>query len=190
MSPSRLFILRPVATTLLMAAIMLVGIVRLPVSAALGAARGRLSDDPGADLLSGRQPGCDDLVGHRAARSAVRADAGAQPDVLDELGRRLGHHAAVQPRSQPRCGRAAGPGGDQRGRQSVAVRPAGAADLCQGQSGRRADPDPGADLEDDAADPGRGSRRYPPRAEDLAIARGRPGHDQRRQPPGGAHPGE
>ena len=165
MNPSRLFILRPVATTLLMVAIMLVGHRRLSLPAALGAAGGRLSDDPGADLLSGRQPGCDDLVGHRAAGAAVRPDAGPEPDVVDELGRRLGHHAAVQPRPQPRRRRAGGAGGDQRGRQPAAVRPAGAADLRQGQSGRRADPDAGAHLEDAAADrrcrtsPTRASRR-------------------------------
>jgi multidrug efflux pump len=55
-SPSRPFILRPVATSLLMAAILLVGIVgytQLPVSALAG---GRLSDDPGAHVLSRRQP--------------------------------------------------------------------------------------------------------------------------------------
>jgi hypothetical protein len=38
-------------------------------AAALGAARGRLPDHPGADLLSRRQPRGDDLVGHRAARA-------------------------------------------------------------------------------------------------------------------------
>jgi hypothetical protein len=55
-SPSGPFIQRPVATSLLMAAILLVGIVaytQLPVSALAG---GRLSDHPGADVLSGRQP--------------------------------------------------------------------------------------------------------------------------------------
>ena len=50
---------------------------RLSLPAALGVARGRLSDDPGADLLSRRQPGGDDLVGHRAARAAVRPDGRA-----------------------------------------------------------------------------------------------------------------
>ena len=60
-------------------------LVRLPLSAAVGVAGGRLPDDPGADLLSRRQPGCDDLVGHRPARSAVRADAGAEPDVVGQV---------------------------------------------------------------------------------------------------------
>ena len=47
--------------------------------------------------------------------------------------------------------RAGGAGGDQRGRQPAADRPADAADLQQGQSGRRADPDAGADVDDAAA---------------------------------------
>ena len=60
---------------------------------------------------------------------------------------------------EPRRRRAGGAGGDQRRRQPAAARPAGAADLRQGQPGRRADPDPGADLEDPAAD--RRSRTSP-----------------------------
>ena len=71
-----------------------------------------------------------------------------------EFGRRLGHHAAVQPRPQPRHRRAGSAGGDQRRRQPAAVRPAGAADLRQGQPGRCADPDARAHLEDAAADAG------------------------------------
>ena len=49
--------MRPVATTLLVAAIMLVGIVAyrfLPISRV---ARSRLPNHPGADLLSGRRSG-------------------------------------------------------------------------------------------------------------------------------------
>ena len=88
--------------------------------------------------------------------------------------RRLGHHPAVQPRSEPRRRRAGSPGGDQRGRQPAALRPAGAADLRQGQPRRRAGPDLGADLEDIAVDRGRGPRRHPPCAEDLATAGRRP----------------
>ena len=52
--------------------------------------------------------------------------------------------------------------------QSAAAEPAGAADLRQGQSRRRADPDAGRDLELDADHPGRGPGRYAHRAEDLA----------------------
>ena len=82
MSPSRLFILRPVATSLLMAAIMLVGMVAyrfLPLSALPEVDYPTIQV---VDALSRRQPRRDDLVGHRAARSAARPDAGAQPDVV------------------------------------------------------------------------------------------------------------
>ena len=88
MNPSRLFILRPVATSLLMVGVLLAGIVAYRVLPHRRAARGRLPDDPGGDALSGREPGRDDVVGHRAARAPVRPDAGPEPDVVDQLGRR------------------------------------------------------------------------------------------------------
>ena len=46
---------------------------RLRLSAAVGAARSRLSDDPGADLPSRRQPRSDDDDGHRAAGTSSSA---------------------------------------------------------------------------------------------------------------------
>ena len=49
---------------------------RLSVPAAVRAAAGRLPDDPGADALSGREPGGDEPDGDRAARAPVRPDAG------------------------------------------------------------------------------------------------------------------
>src|SRR5215469_6771005 len=108
---------------------------RLSLPAALGAAAGRLPNHSGADLLSGREPGGHDLGSHGAAGGAVRTDAGAQPDVLDELGGRLGHHTAVQPGGEPRCGGAGGSGRDQRRRQPPALRSSGAAHLRESQSG-------------------------------------------------------
>ena len=60
------------------------------------------------------------------------------------------------------------------------------ADLQQGQPGRRADPDAGADLGHPAAARGGGPGRYPPGAEDLAAARRRAGQHQRRPAPGRA----
>ena len=113
MSPSRPFILRPVATVLLMAAILLVGDRRLQAVAGLGAAASRLSDDPGADVLSRRQPGRDGVVGDRAAGTAVRTGAGPEPDDLDQLRRELGHHAAIHARAEHRRRRAGSAGGDQ-----------------------------------------------------------------------------
>ncbi len=97
MSPSRPFILRPVATSLLMAAILLVGIVAYHAAAGFGAAGSRLPDDPGAHLLSRRQPGRHGHHRHCAAGTPVRRDAGPEPDDLDQRRRRLGHRAAVQP---------------------------------------------------------------------------------------------
>ena len=113
MNPSALFIHRPVATSLLMIAIMLVGLVGYPVPAALGAAGSRLPDHPGADLPARRQPRSDDHVGHRAAGTPVRPDAGPQPDVVGQFGRRLDHHAAIRSQPQSRHRRAGGAGRDQ-----------------------------------------------------------------------------
>ena len=72
-------------------------------------------------LYPGREPRRRHLLDHRAARAAVRADAGTHPDVVDELRRRVGHHAAVQPRARSRRRRAAGAGGDQRRGQPAAA---------------------------------------------------------------------
>ena len=119
----------------------------------------------------------------------ARRDARPQADVVDELGRRLGHHPAVRPRSFARHRRAGGAGRDQRRRQPPAERPAGAADLCQGQSGGCADPDARAHLEDTAAAADRGPRRHAACAENLAAAGRGPRQHQRRPAPGRAHPG-
>ena len=80
-----------------MIAILLVGLVGLSIPAAVGAAGSGLSHHPGADLLSRRQPGCDDHLGHRAAGTPVRPDAGPEGDVVDLLGRLLGRHPAIRP---------------------------------------------------------------------------------------------
>ena len=191
MNPSRLFILRPVATSLLMVAILLVGHRRLPRAAAVGAAGGRLPDDPGRHALSGREPGRDDLVDHRAARAPVRPDAGPEADVVDELRRRVGDHAAVQPRAPARRRRAGSAGGDQRGGATSCPRDLPKPPIYNKVNpGRRADPHARAHVEDDAADASPGPRRHAPRAEDLAASRRGPRQHQRRPAAGGAHPGQ
>ena len=165
MNPSRIFILRPVGTSLLMVAILLVGIVAygfLPLSALPEV------DYPTIQVQT-FYPGASPEVMTSSVTAPLERQfgqmPGPQPDVVGQFGRRVGDHAAVQPRPQPRHRRAGGAGGDQCGGQPAAVRSAGAADLRQGQSGRRADPDAGADLEDAAADrrsrisPTRGWRR-------------------------------
>jgi multidrug efflux pump len=73
MSLSSPFIKRPIATTLLTAAVALAGIAPSR-SAGLAAAAGRLSDDLGLGLAAGREPGDHGLVGRDAARARVRAD--------------------------------------------------------------------------------------------------------------------
>ncbi len=190
MSPSRLFILRPVATSLLMAAIMLVGIVAyrfLPLSALPEV------DYPTIQVVT-LYPGASPDVMTSSVTSPLEVQLGQMPG-LNQMSSVSSAGSSVITLQfslalEPRCRRAGGPGSDQRGRQSVALGPAGAADLRQGQPGGRADPDPRPDLEDAAADPGRRPRRHAPRAEDLAADRGRPRQHQRRASPGGAHPGQ
>ena len=116
----------------------------------LGAAGGRLSDDPGPHVLSRRQPGRDGLVGHRAARAPVRPSAGPESDDLHQLRRQLGHHAAVRLSTSTSMS----PNRKCR-RRSTRHQPfcrgsAQSADLQQGQSGGCADSDAGAYVEDSA----------------------------------------
>jgi hypothetical protein len=108
MSPSRPFILRPVATALLMAAIFLVG-----NSSATRSCRSRRCRRsiirPSRCSRSIRAPARrDGDDGDRAAGAAVRRDAGPEPDDLDQFRRHLGHRAAVQPQPEHRCRRRGG----------------------------------------------------------------------------------
>ena len=113
MNPSAPFIQRPVATSLLMIAILLVGLVGylyLPLSALPEV------DYPTIQVqtfLPGASPEVMTTIGHRAAGTPVRPDAGPEPDVVGQFGRRLGRHAAIRSQPQPRHRRAGGAGGDQ-----------------------------------------------------------------------------
>src|SRR5262245_34809104 len=111
---------------------------RLSLPTALGAAGGRLPDDPGANDLSGREPGGHEPDRHRAARASARTDAGIDPDVVDERRRRLDRDAAVRPRAHARRRGAGSPGGDQRERLAAADGSAGAARVREGEPRRRA----------------------------------------------------
>ena len=86
----------------------------LSPAAGLGVAAGGLPDDPGADVLSRRQPGRDGVVHHGAARAAVRPGARLEADDLDQFRRQLGHHAAIRAGAQHRRGRAGSAGRHQR----------------------------------------------------------------------------
>ena len=97
MNPSRIFILRPVATTLLMAAIMLVGIFAyrfLPLSALPEV------DYPTIQVQT-FYPGASPDVMTSSVTAPLEVQfgqmPGLQPDVLDEFCRGLGDYPAVQP---------------------------------------------------------------------------------------------
>src|ERR1700732_2159589 len=71
------------------------GICCVCAAAGVGIAAGRLSDDPGTDVLSGGEPGGDGVFGDGTAGAAVWPDTGAESDDVDELGRRQRDYAAV-----------------------------------------------------------------------------------------------
>ena len=96
----------------------------VPAVAGFGAAAGRLPDHSDPDVLSRRQPGSDGILGHCAARKAVRSGAGPDADDLDQLLRQFADHPAVRARSQHRHRRAGGAGSHQRRRYIPAARPA------------------------------------------------------------------
>ena len=100
MSPSRPFILRPVATSLLMAAILLVGVVayiQLPVSALPEV------DYPTIQVVT-FYPGASPDVMASAVTAPLERQFGAgprtEPDDFDQFGRQFGHHHAVRAFSQ------------------------------------------------------------------------------------------
>ena len=123
MNISAIFIRRPIATSLLMAGIVLLGSARVISAADLGAAEGRLPDDPGHDAAARRLAGGHDLLGHDAPRAAVRPDQRADFDEFDQLVRRQHDHAAVRARARDRQRRAGRAGGDQRRDRRPAAEP-------------------------------------------------------------------
>src|SRR5882757_2181068 len=62
----------------------------------VGATAGRLSDDPGVDVLSRREPGRDGDDGDGPAGTAIWTIAGIESDDVDELRRNVGDRAAVR----------------------------------------------------------------------------------------------
>ena len=190
MNPSRLFILRPVATTLLMLAIVIAGAIAyrmLPVAALPqvdyptiqvytfypGASPDVMTSSVTAPLERqfGQIPGVKQMTSTSSGGASIIT---LQFDLVGGAGRggagrAIGHQCRLQP----------GPFG-----------PAGAARLQQGQSGRRADRDPGADFRVAAAAAGPEPGGYALCPEALAGARGRPGDALRRTAAGRAHPGQ
>ena len=136
------FIHRPIATTLIMVAVFLVGLVAFPSSAGRAPAAGRLSDHHRLGFAAGRFPGHDGDLGRAAARTADRANSGRLADDVDEFARRDGDHRPVRSQPQHRRRRQRHPGRDQRRRRATAKGSAQPADLSQGQPLRHAHPHP------------------------------------------------
>ena len=190
MNPSRLFILRPVATALLMVAIMLVGIVayrQLPVSALPEV------DYPTIQVMT-FYPGADPDVMASSVTAPLERQFGQVPG-LSQMTSTSSFGSSVitlqfDSRSEYRRRGATGAGRDQRRADISADGPAESADLQQSKSGGLADSHPGADFEDAAAFASRGSCGHGDGPEDFASHGRGPGFDQRRTEAGGANPGE
>src|SRR5882757_1873343 len=169
MSPSRPFILRPVATTLLMAAILLVGIVAyrfLPISALPEVYYPTIQ-------VQTFYPGASPEVMTSAITSPLEVQFGQMPSLnqmfsTSSAGSSLitlqfGLDVSLDVAEQE---------------VQAAINAAGnllPTDLRQGQSRRCADPDAGPDFEDPAVDPGPGHGQHQAGAENLPTARRRSG---------------
>ena len=186
MNPSRIFILRPVATTLLMVAVLLVGAVAyrlLPLSALPDVAYPTIQVQtfyPGASpevITSAITAPLEKQFGQMAGLEHMSSTSSAGASVIT-----LQFSAVAGARHR----RTGGAGGHQRGAEPDPAGSAGAADLRQDQSGRRARAHARHHVERAAADRRRGSRRHARRAEDLAALRRRCREHRRRSTAGRA----
>ncbi len=160
MSISAPFIARPIATWLLAIAILLGGAAGLSGAAGLRAAAGGFPHHRGDDAASRRQPADRFHADHRVAGTPARRNPRAGEHDLREFRGHQPDHAAIQPGSRHRFRVAGRAGGDQCGSRHVARQPALSADLLQGEPGRCADPDLGADLRFHPHRAGQRCRRY------------------------------
>src|SRR4029077_6253979 len=139
-SISEPFIRRPVATSLLMAGVVLLGILGyklLPISALPTV---DFPNDRSDDILSRSERRRNGLVDHYAARAAVWANQRIGVDEFHQLVWHIDHYFAV--RAGPpdrRCG-AGRASRDQCRRRISAAKSAEPAEIQQGQSGRHTDP--------------------------------------------------
>ena len=181
------FIHRPVGTTLLTVAIALAG--------ALGYLLLPVSPLPQVDFptiqVSATLPGASPETMASSVATPLERQFGRIAGVTEmtstSYARLDADHAAVRSEPRHRRRRARRAGGDQRRARPAAGEPAEQSDLSQGQSGRRADHDPGADL---------GHRTTRPQMYDVAstilqqklsqVRRRRPGDRRRRLAAGGA----
>ena len=191
MSPSRLFILRPVATSLFMAAILLAGAVayqQLPVSALPEV------DYPTIQVTT-FYPGASPDVMASSVTAPLERQFGQMPGLKQMTSTSSFGSSVVTLQfdlvARHRHRRAGGAGRGQRERHVPAARSAEPARLQQGEPGRRAGADAGAHVRRRCrSQPGAVARRHAAGAEDLAARRRRAGDDQRRPEAGRPHPGE
>ena len=143
MSISTPFIRRPIATSLLTAAVFLAGLVAFPLLPVAPLPNVEFPDAGGVGELSRRQSRDDGLHRRDAAGNRVRPDA-AWPgaDDLDQRAGKHADHAAVRPQHRHQVRSHHGAGGDQRRAGLAAEGDAEPADVPRDQSVRRADPDP------------------------------------------------
>ena len=190
MNPSRLFILRPVATTLLMVGLLLVGVVaytQLPVSALPEV------DYPTIQVVT-FYPGADPDVMASSVTAPLERQFGQVPGLsqmtsTSSLGSsiitlqfNLNENIDVEEQQVQAAINAA--------TTYLPARSAESADLQQGEPGRFSDHHAGPDFGHVAAFESRrpGGHRAGP--ENFAASRRRPGFDQRRTEAGGADPGQ
>ena len=189
MSISTPFIRRPVATSLLMAAFVLVGIAAYPLLPVAPLPRVDFPTISVNAKFPGASPETMASTGCPAAGIPVRADRRRRSAHVGQRAGTSGDHHPVRPRPQHRRRRGRRAGGDQRRHRAVAEEPSVAADLSQGQSVRLADHDPGGAVRRGAADRGRRLCRQHPVAADLADLRRVAGVHRRRAEARGARAG-
>ena len=160
MNVSAPFIARPIATSLLGVAVMLVRHAGLLAAPGGVAAPGRFPDHPSDDPASRRQCRDHGVARHRAAGAPVRPDSRALDHDVVVVVRHQPDHAAVRPQPRHRRRRAGPAVGDQRRRLDPAAQPSLSADLRQGEPGRCAGDDARADLADHRGAPDERPRRH------------------------------
>ena len=190
MNISATFIRRPIATAMLMVAILLLGLIGyelLPVAALPNI---DFADDPGHRATAGRR--CADRCQHRhdTARTAVRPDPRPDANDLQQRNRICRDYIAIRPQPHHRFGGAGRAGRDQCNGRPAASDDAKPADLPQDQPGRHAGTDAGVDLRDAAAHDGQRLREQHTGPEDLADARRRPRRHRRTAEPGNPGAGQ
>ena len=151
MNISAPFISRPVATSLLAAALLVIGIVaylHLPVAAL------PVADFPTLQVSASLPGASPETMASNVATPLERQFSlipGDHPDDLGQLARQRPDHLQFELSRNIDGGGRGRAGGDQRRQRAAADQSAGAADHPQGQPGRRADHDHLAELRHPAA---------------------------------------